>query len=310
VEIRVILRSALLGSALVFAAIEAGAQSLALPPVVTGPGISSPAPSVSAQLAPMPSASAPMLDKPATSAPELGVKRDPAPRSPPATGSAAAAPIGVQVTARSTATMAAPMAGQLVEFPAADGDAVKQGEVVAKFNCAQQEATVARAHAELVKRQDMLSTQKSLKALNAYSKSDYLVAQNDVEVAKAELEFAKTTVDNCTIHAPFNGRVASAPVRNYQFVQAGAPLLDIVDDRDLELEFIVPSVWLVWLKIGAEATVQVSETQKTYEAKIARISGKVDAASQTIKIYGRMEGDTSDLLPGMSGVAHFAGITH
>jgi hypothetical protein len=98
-------------------------------------------------------------------------------------------------------------------------------------------------------------------------------------------------------------------VRNYQFVQAGSPLLDIVDDRDLELEFVVPSIWLAWLKIGAVETVQITETQKTYDSKITRISGKVDAASQTIKIYGRIDGDTSDLLPGMSGGAHFAGAT-
>jgi membrane fusion protein, multidrug efflux system len=252
----------------------------------------------------------PTADGPAVLAPEKPVRRDPAPQPPSSPSSAAAPPIGVQVTARSTATIAAPMPGQIVEFTAADGDAVKQGEVLVRFNCAQQEATVARANAELVKRQDVLSTQKSLKALNAYSKADYMVAQNDVEVAKADLNLAKTMADNCVIHAPFSGRVASAPVRNYQFVQAGAPLLDIVDDRDLELEFIVPSVWLVWLKVGAEASVQVAETQKSYESKVTRISGKVDAASQTIKIYGRIEGETSDLLPGMSGVAHFAGITH
>jgi membrane fusion protein, multidrug efflux system len=232
------------------------------------------------------------------------------PSAPSSPSVSTAAPVGVQVTARSTATIAAPMAGQLIEFPAADGDAITEGQVLARFNCAQQEAMYARARAELVKRQDILSTQKSLKALNAYSKSDYVVAQNDVEVAKADLALAQTSVDNCTIKAPFSGRVAGAPVRNFQFVQAGAPLLDVVDDRDLELEFIVPSVWLVWLKIGAVAQVQVSETQQTYDAKVTRISGKVDAASQTIKIYGRIDGDTSSLLPGMSGMAHFAGATH
>jgi membrane fusion protein, multidrug efflux system len=312
-ETRVILRSVLLGAALAAAAIEAGAQSLALPPVVTAPSVPSSAPSVSAQTVPPAPAATTPPDRAAVRSPESGVRRESVAQQAaaiPPVPATTTPPVGVQVTARSTATMAAPMPGQIVEFPAADGDAIKQGQVLVRFNCAQQEATVARAHAELVKRQDLMSTQKSLKALNAYSKSDFLVAQNDVEVAKADLDLAKTAVDNCVIHAPFNGRVANAPVRNYQFVQAGAPLLDIVDDRDLELEFIVPSVWLVWLKVGADSSVQVAETQKTYDAKITRISGKVDAASQTIKIYGHIEGDTTDLLPGMSGVAHFAGVTH
>lgn len=53
-----------------------------------------------------------------------------APLSPAPVG--AAQPVGVQVTARSTAVIAAPMAGQLMEFPAADGDSVKEGQVLAR----------------------------------------------------------------------------------------------------------------------------------------------------------------------------------
>lgn len=216
-------------------------------------------------------------------------------------------PIGVQVSARASATIAAPMSGQLIAFPAADGDAVKENDVLARFNCAQQEAVLARAQAELVKRQDMLNMQHSLRALQAYSKAELVNAQNDVAVAKAELSVAQATVDNCVVKAPFSGRIANAPVRNFQFLQAGAPLVDIVDDRDLELEFIVPSPWLVWLKTGAPAQVQISETKGTFVAEISRISGKVDAASQTVKIYGRIAGSTASLLPGMSGLAFFPG---
>lgn len=226
------------------------------------------------------------------------------------TGDPAETPVGTQLTARAMAVIAAPMAGQLVEFSVADGDTVHRDDVLARFDCRQPEAVLARARAELVKRQDLLATQKALKALNTYSKADFTMAQNDVEVAKAELILAQTSVDNCTIKAPINGRVANAPVRNYQFVQAATPLLELVDDRDLELEFIVPSIWLRWLKPNAHTRVQVSETQGIYDAHIVRISGRVDAASQTIKIYGRIDGDVSALLPGMSGVAHFDGPGH
>ena len=232
--------------------------------------------------------------------------------SPQSSASAlpANSPIGVQVTARTTAMISAPMSGQLIEFPANDGDSIKEGQVIARFNCAQQEATQGRAKAELVKRQDILNTQKSLRALNAYSKADFVTAANDVEVAKADLALTQTAVDSCQVKAPFGGRVANVPVRNYQFVQVGTPLLDLVNDQDLELEFIVPSIWLTWLKIGTDARVQVTETGLNYDSRITRISGKVDAASQTIKIYGHIGGgDLSTLLPGMSGVAHFAGAT-
>jgi RND family efflux transporter MFP subunit len=220
----------------------------------------------------------------------------------------AAPPIGAQVVARSTAPLAAPMSGQLIVFPAVDGEEVRGGQVLARFNCAQQEAMRKRSQAELVKRQDILVTQQALKALNAYSKADFAAARNDVEVAKAELGLAQTAIDNCEVKAPFSGRVAGTSVRNFQFVQAGAPLLDLVDARDLEVELIVSSTLLSWLKPGADVRVHVTETQQDYAATITRLSGKVDAASQTIKVYGKIAGDVSSLLPGMSGVAKFANV--
>jgi RND family efflux transporter MFP subunit len=213
------------------------------------------------------------------------------------------APVGVQVVARTTAQIGAPMAGQLVEFPLVDGETFKEGQLLGRFNCAQQEAGAARARAEVDKRRDMLATQQSLKALNAYSKADFRVAQNDVAVAQADLAVAQTAVANCVVKAPFSGRVANVAVHNFQFVQMGAPLMDILDDHDLELEMIVPSKWLAWLKTGSPLRVRIGETKGSYDARITRFSGRVDAASQTIKVYGRIEGPEPVLLPGMSGNA-------
>lgn len=245
----------------------------------------------------------------ALSAADAGAQSSKAAPAPSVAASmpAAAPPIGVQVVARAVAPLAAPMSGQLVSFPAVDGERIESGAILARFNCAQQEAVLKRAAAEVAKRQDLLATQQRLKALNVYSKADFSAAQNDVAVAKAELAVAQTAVDNCEVKAPFGGRVASLSVRNFQFVQAGAPMLDLVDDRDLELELIVSSMLLAWLQVGADVHVHVSETQKDYDAKLTRISGRVDAASQTIKVYARIAGDPGSLLPGMSGIAQFPG---
>lgn len=216
-----------------------------------------------------------------------------------------APPIGAQIVAPSTAPLSAPMSGQLIAFPAVDGEAVRKDQVLARFNCNQQEAVRGRAKAELLKRQDLLTTQQALKALNAYSKADYAAARNDVELAKAELKVAEAATENCEVKAPFDGRVAGVSVRNFQFVQAGAPLLDLVDDRDLEVELIVSSMLLSWLKVGTDVRIHVSETDRDYDARIMRLSGKVDAASQTIKVYGKISDGASTLLPGMSGTATF-----
>jgi membrane fusion protein, multidrug efflux system len=214
-------------------------------------------------------------------------------------------PVGAQLVARTTAQIGAPMAGQLVEFPFTDGETFKEGQLLARFNCDQSQAAGSRARAEVEKRRGILATQQSLKALNAYSKADFTTAQNDMLVAQAELAVAQTTIANCVVKAPFSGRVANIAVHNFQFVQMGSPLMDILDDHDLEAELVVPSRWLVWLTQGMRLRVTIGETQTTYDARVTRLSGRVDAASQTIKIYGRIDGAAPALLPGMSGTASF-----
>jgi RND family efflux transporter MFP subunit len=227
------------------------------------------------------------------------------PPIPPASELSTDTHVGVQVVATTTAQIGAPMSGQLIEFPVADGEAFEADRVLARFNCAQQEAALARAKAEVVKRQDILTTQQSLKALDAYSKLDFKNAVNDVALAKAELALTQAAIANCVVKAPFAGRVANIAVHNFQFVQAGAPLLDILDDQHLELELVVPSRWLVWLHPGVGVKAKITETQKVYDGTITRLSGRVDAASQTIKVYAQIKGGASDLLPGMSGVGQF-----
>ncbi|MCX7380168.1 MAG: hypothetical protein NT133_01845 [Alphaproteobacteria bacterium] len=71
------------------------------------------------------------------------------------------APIGAQVVARTMAQIGATMAGQLLEFPLADGDTFAAGQLLARFNCAQPGAAMARAKAEADKRADIYATQQS-----------------------------------------------------------------------------------------------------------------------------------------------------
>ena len=97
------------------------------------------------------------------------------------------------------------------------------------------------------------------------------------------------------------GRVAEQKVREQQYVQPGQPLLDILDDSVLELEFLVPSVWLRWLTVGGGFEVQIDETRKTYPARFIRIGARVDPVSQSVKVAATIDGIFPELIVGMSG---------
>ena len=119
--------------------------------------------------------------------------------------------------------------------------------------------------------------------------------------ARAEIGANQAVMAKCGISAPFAGRVAEQKVREQQFVQAGQPLLDIIDDSVLELEFLVPSRWLGWLRVGSGFQVQIDETGRTYPAKFIRIGARVDPVSQSVKVAAAIDGRFPDLMAGMSG---------
>ncbi len=121
--------------------------------------------------------------------------------------------------------------------------------------------------------------------------------------AEAEERLAAIDVSHCSIKAPFSGRIAELKVQRYQFVTLGQPVLDILSDRELEVELLAPSRWLAWLKPGTRFAVHVDELDKDVPAIVTRINARIDPVSQSVKIYAKVDGDFPDLTSGMSGIA-------
>jgi RND family efflux transporter MFP subunit len=211
--------------------------------------------------------------------------------------------IRAQITPRRSTSISAPMTGRIVEIDLRDGDRFETGRVLVRFDCALPDAQLARARAGLEKRQSVHEVNKRLNKLGSVSTLELQVNAAEVAEATAEQRLARTMVERCVVAAPFAGRVGEVAARQYQFIGEGQPMLEILDDGDLELEMIVPSRWIAWLRTGHRFDVAVEETGRTYPAEVARLSSRVDPVSQSIKVYGRIVGDTSDLLAGMSGSA-------
>jgi len=69
----------------------------------------------------------------------------------------------------------------------------------------------------------------------------------------------------------------------------------------LELEFLVPSAWLVWLRNGQTFEVEIDETGKRYPARFERIGARIDPVSQSVKVAAAIDGRFPELIAGMSG---------
>lgn len=212
----------------------------------------------------------------------------------------------VKTVALRQTILSSQLGGRIASLAVRDGDLFEKGQTLAKMDCSMPLAQVRRAEAAVQKAIAVHNTTKRLESLRSRSQLELAVAKADADQAAAELAAARVIANRCTVTAPFSGRVAERMVQENQFVNEGQPLFEIVDPSELELEFIAPSDWLPWLKPGFTFTVRIDETQKDYRVVLARLSGKVDAVSRSIKVYARFVTQDMALLPGMSGEAYLA----
>ncbi|MCS6288721.1 MAG: HlyD family efflux transporter periplasmic adaptor subunit [Nitrospira sp.] len=122
----------------------------------------------------------------------------------------------------------------------------------------------------------------------------------------AAIKVAEVNVKGCHISAPFAGRVVAVMVNEYENVFPNDKLVSVLDDTSLEIELVLPSSSLAWLKRKARFMFVVDETQHGYPATVKEIGANIDPVSQTIKIVGTVDRLPVEILAGMSGSAQFA----
>jgi RND family efflux transporter MFP subunit len=211
-----------------------------------------------------------------------------------------------QLIARRTTILSSEIAGKILQLPFREGEAFKEGEEIAAIDCAAYRARLLRMDAQVNHARRKAEALRFLDKRGATGKVDLDLAESDLDAAEAEQRLAAIDVSHCSIPAPFSGRVAELKVQPFQYVTTGQPVIDILSDRDLELELLAPSQALSWLKLGASFTVRIEDLGRDFPAVVTRIGARIDPVSQTVKIFGRIDGDAPDLIPGMSGTAHLA----
>lgn len=219
-------------------------------------------------------------------------------------GGSSTLPVHGVVRASQQATITTDLAARVSSIGFKEGQRFNKGDVLIAFDCRRQMAELAAAIAQ---QKEMLVSYQSaliLEKRSAGSRQDIEVSRARFERASAEVDGMKTKIDQCEIKAPYDGRVVDLQIQAHEMPIAGKPVVSIVSDDHAEIELVVPSSWLIWIRVGADFTFFADETRKSYPAKIMRVGAAVDAVSQTIKVYGVFAA-APDVLPGMSGAADF-----
>ena len=232
-------------------------------------------------------------------------------QSPASAATAANAPnvdtraIRALLVAQRETTLVSQIVGRIDRINGELGTSFRQGSTLIQFDCSEFNARLKMADAEFNAAKQNHEGKIRLQGLNAAGELEVATAAAAMEKAKAQIDLTKTQINQCRVEAPFAGRIVKMNVRQHQGVNIGQAMLEIVSAGAPKVRLNAPSKWLSWLKPGVIFELQVDETGLFYSASVVSLNGKVDAASQSIEIEGRVNGNYPDLLPGMSGNARF-----
>lgn len=228
------------------------------------------------------------------------------PDSKPASSAAQLSTIRGVVKATAQATLASQVQGRISQLPFREGQRFKKGALLVALDCSKYEAELASVQAEYRGKKKIYENNLRLAEHRAVGTLELEVSQAESQKAAAAVKAAQINVNGCTVRAPFPGRVVRMIVNEHENVFPNDQLISLLDDSLLEIELILPSKSLAWLKVGTEFEYAIDETGDRYPAMVQDIGANVDPASQTVKVKGRFRNQPASVLAGMSGTALFA----
>ncbi len=128
-------------------------------------------------------------------------------------------------------------------------------------------------------------------------KETYFISGRGITSAFYTIKNLEVRLGKYTIRAPFTGVLTEALATPGALVRNGQKLGEFIDESVYELEVTVNTDYANLLVVGNTVTLTNLEKTKKYEGKVVRVNGKVDLASQTIKVF--IEVAHKDLKEGM-----------
>lgn len=208
-------------------------------------------------------------------------------------------PVSGTVRAINAVTMRATSAAVVTRIDVSEGANVKAGQMLAqlddgdareRLNQAQQQSNAAKSQLELAKRQrdnNRALVEKGFISSTALVSSDsnYATAQANHEAALAAQAIAKRSLVDTALRAPFSGVVTQRHVKAGERVAVNAPIIEIVDATQLEVEVLLPIAASGGLRIGQSASLTLESKAQPVTAKVVRINPSVDTGSRSVRVY-------------------------
>lgn len=122
-------------------------------------------------------------------------------------------------------------------------------------------------------------------------KVNYFITGRGILSSYYNVKNLEQRLSKYSISAPFSGVLTEALVTKGTLIRPGQKLGEFIDPSVYELELSVGKTFSDLLQIGEPVELKTLEGNDTYLGHVTRINGRIDQATQTIKVYVEVEAD-------------------
>lgn len=181
-----------------------------------------------------------------------------------------------------------------------DGDDVAEGDLLVVLNDREERARVQELEFRLAENTRQLNRLRELAQENAASRSMIDEQEVRVEQTSAELEVARTRLEEMTIHAPFAGRLGIRQVSRGSLVRPGDVITTLDNISPIYVDFSVPEVYLPSLAQGQRiAGISTAYPDREFNGQIVSLASRVDPITRSIQVRAEIPNEGRELRPGM-----------
>jgi RND family efflux transporter MFP subunit len=219
------------------------------------------------------------------------------------------------------ATVKAKVAAEVRQVTVREGEPVKAGQLLARLDTTDLEAKVVERIGALESAKAQLALAEKTRAMNTRllnekfisqnafdgSESSFNVAQGSVKSTEAQLQIAQNAVRDAAVVAPLSGIVAKRHVQPGEKVAFDAPIVTLVDLRELELAALVATSDVPELKVGMPVELAVDGFgERRFSGRIERINPATEPGTRAIIVYVGLPNPEATLRSGMFATGRIA----
>ena len=214
-------------------------------------------------------------------------------------------PVEASVEAVNQATVAAQIAGRVIDVRVDAGQRVKQGELLMRIDAREAAGSDAGARASLEQARAAYERTRNLHAQKFVSQAALDQAAAAWKGAQGAAASSGAGLSHGNVTAPIAGVIAQRHVELGEMAAPGKPLVTVFDPKGMRVIASLPQYKLADLRKAGRARVEFPETGKWVDALRVEILPTVDARSHTATARLYLPDNIEGVVPGTYARAHF-----